>query len=87
MFGAGGALADPTSIYLLGSNAILLVILAIASTPYPAKLIAGVRDRLNSKQKQLCFTVAESIFFCAVILLSTAYLVDASYNPFLYFRF
>jgi len=27
------------------------------------------------------------VFTCAVLLVSTAYLVDGSYNPFLYFRF
>ena len=31
--------------------------------------------------------VLHCLFYAAVFLLSVAYLVDASYNPFLYFRF
>ncbi len=83
MFGAGGSFADPTSVYLLTTNAILLVILAVASTPYPAKLAS----KLYGKFTNISPVIVENLFYCAVILLSTAYLVDASYNPFLYFRF
>lgn len=83
MFGAGGAFLDRTSLYLLGANAILLVILALASTDIPAKLgnslIARIGDRPAS--------VVQNVVFCAVMIVSTAYLVDATFNPFLYFRF
>lgn len=32
-------------------------------------------------------TGARMIFYLGILLLSVAYLVDATYNPFLYFRF
>ena len=37
--------------------------------------------------RRLALPVLEPLFLAAVLLLSTAYLVDATYNPFLYFRF
>lgn len=83
MFGAGGSFANSTTVYLLMTNAILLIILAVASTPYPAKIAA----KLYAKATGIVPVTLENLFYCAVILLSTAYLVDASYNPFLYFRF
>ena len=84
MFGAGGALYDRTSLYLLSTNIILLVILALASTDIPAKLGNSLVDRLGEKPLS---AVVQNVVFAAVILISTAYLVDATYNPFLYFRF
>ena len=84
MFGAGGALYDKTSLYLLSTNIILLVILALASTDIPAKLGNSLVDRLVEKPLS---AVVQNVVFAAVILISTAYLVDATYNPFLYFRF
>ncbi len=86
MFGAGGSFAGPSTAYLLMSNAILFVILALASTPYPAKIANKVYNNLTLSGRILPTTL-ENLFYCAVILISTAYLVDASYNPFLYFRF
>lgn len=84
MFGAGGALYDKTSLYLLSTNIILLVILALASTNLPARLGNSLVDRLGEKPLS---AVVQNVVFAAVILISTAYLVDATYNPFLYFRF
>ena len=84
MFGAGGALYDKTSLYLLSTNIILLVILALASTDIPAKLGNSLVDRLGEKPLS---AIVQNVVFAAVILISTAYLVDATYNPFLYFRF
>lgn len=87
MFGAGGSFANPESVYLLYTNAILFVIFALASTPYPAKFASNIYTKLTSAAHQLAPVLFENLFYCALILLSTAYLVDASYNPFLYFRF
>lgn len=69
---------DRTLFLLLGSLS-LLVFSAFGSTPLPAKLA----DRFCKKGR----TILEPLFLGAVLLLSIAYLVDATYNPFLYFRF
>ncbi len=84
MFGASGSLADNTSMYLLLTNAVLFVILAFAATPAP-KMLAG--RLLNKLGENVSGTVIKNVVFVAILVLSTAYLVDASYNPFLYFRF
>jgi alginate O-acetyltransferase complex protein AlgI len=84
MFGAGGIpLVDNRAIYGLFSNMLLLVILIIASTPLPGKLYAKAMGRLSA-------IPATAIWCCAIaglFLASVAWLVDSSYNPFLYFRF
>ena len=69
---------DRTLFLLLGSLS-LLVFSAFGSTPLPAKLA----DRFCKKGR----TILEPLFLGAVLFLSIAYLVDATYNPFLYFRF
>lgn len=77
-------LYNQTTLYYFSSNMILLIILVIASTPL-LKLI--YHKLIQSK----CSLIIELIIIpvtCFLILtLSTAYLVDSSYNPFLYFRF
>ena len=69
---------DRTLFLLLGSLS-LLVFSAFGSTPLPAKLA----DRFCKKGR----TILEPLFLGAALFLSIAYLVDATYNPFLYFRF
>ncbi|MDD2418662.1 MAG: MBOAT family protein [Oscillospiraceae bacterium] len=86
MFGANGAPAfDNSSIYLLITNALLFIIAAIGCTDYPKRLTMRV-EKVFIKKPALSTLVG-----CVVLLgisgLCVAYLVDASYNPFLYFRF
>ena len=84
MFGAGGAPAsDQRAVYLLLGNLILFVILILASTPKPSQWIS----KLLSKTKEPAAGVLSLLFLASVTVLCFAYLVDSSYNPFLYFRF
>ncbi|MBQ8510602.1 MAG: MBOAT family protein [Clostridia bacterium] len=83
LFGAGGALFDESSLYLLTNNVILLVILAIASTPLPKYLAQKLMGRLS----EIPASLVQNLAYIAIMIVSVAYLVDASYNPFLYFRF
>ncbi|WP_169089953.1 MBOAT family O-acyltransferase [Paenibacillus sp. PL91] len=62
------------SLYLLYTNAILLVLLVLASMPK--------REKKNSFGP-----VAQLGWHAALFFMSVAYLVDATFNPFLYFRF
>ena len=82
MFGANGA-GGGTFMYYLTSNAILLVILAAASTSLPAKLARGISEKTAVGVR----SAVEILWFAAVFALSVAYLVDSTYNPFIYFRF
>jgi len=84
MFGAGGSLASRESLYLLASNAVLFVILIIASTSLPKYIACKVMDKLGSG---IPHALVKNLALIAIFLLSTAYLVASTYNPFLYFRF
>ncbi len=78
MFGGAG-LVNSNALYYLRLYGPLLIILVIASTPLPTLLYR----RLAEKKIPAWVPVLCAIF----LMLSTAYIVDASYNPFLYFRF
>ena len=83
MFGLGGyELVNTEFIYLLLNNLILLVILAVTSTDLPKKCIEKFAATKNTAVKFVNIAVLEIIFGICV-----AYLVAATYNPFLYFRF
>ena len=80
MFGfAGGGFADGSFGYYLGAYGPSLLVACVAATP----LMASLWRRLPKRGKQVLLPV----LLLAGLLLCTAYLVDATYNPFLYFRF
>lgn len=86
MFGLNGAgLLDGQSVYLLYTNLLLLLILVAASMNWGARLWNWISKKLAGCP--LRWQLLQNAAFIGVFLLSTAYLVDASYNPFLYFRF
>ena len=74
---------DGTALYLLRSNVVLLVAAAIGCTTGPLRLWNRVEDRLSDTAAVTLRTVGVVI----LLLLSIAFLVGDSYNPFLYFRF
>jgi alginate O-acetyltransferase complex protein AlgI len=84
MFG-GQALKlwDPLTLYYVKSYALVFLLAIIASTPYPKRLWERIRNRTSGF---ILDTVAALGVFM-VLFLSTAQLVDGSFNPFLYFRF
>uniref|UniRef100_UPI00260BE620 MBOAT family O-acyltransferase n=1 Tax=uncultured Flavonifractor sp. TaxID=1193534 RepID=UPI00260BE620 len=80
MFGmAQGGLIDPSVGYYFTSYLPMLIICCIASTP----LAAALWRKLPVKAVKVVLPVV----LLAGLIFSTAYLVDATYNPFLYFRF
>ncbi len=85
MFGAGSGLAGGETIYLLYNNALLFLFLILGSTQIPAKLAGKLLEKV--KNSDLLCILLRGGFYGAVFILSVAYLVDATYNPFLYFRF
>ena len=79
MFG-GAAWSNAAAVYYLKSYAVILAVAAIGSTP-----VIGTLGRKIECTKAV--TLLEPIMVAGLLLLSTAYLVDGSFNPFLYFRF
>ena len=80
MFGLAGApLIDGALGYYLTYYLPILCVAAVASTP----LAAGAFRKLPA----LPAKAAEAALIVAGLVVCTAYLVDGTYNPFLYFRF
>ena len=64
----------------LKSNAVLLAVAFFGATPVMKKLCFKFEDKLPVR-------ILEVVSIVLVLVVSTAYLVDGSFNPFLYFRF
>ena len=81
LFGSGtsGAISQ-LSFYYFKSYALLMVIAVIGSTPYPRKLA----EKLIPEKAKIFI---KPIWYGILLIICTAYIVDGSYNPFLYFRF
>lgn len=72
------------SLYYLRSYGPLFVMGIIGATP----VLKHLRHTLaNYPLTERCLTVAEPVAMAVLLLICTAYLVDGSFNPFLYFRF
>lgn len=83
MFGFGGLpLVSAEAVYQLKSFSVLIIIGIIGSTP----LIKNLAIKISEKREKIANT-AEPIILLALLALCTSYLVDGSFNPFLYFRF
>ena len=85
MFGAGGLpLLSTQAVYLLRSYGPLLALGILCATPLPKKLLTRLRE---AKGAAPALNALEPLCVLAVLALGTAFLVDGSFNPFLYFRF
>lgn len=87
MFGLNGtALFDREGLYLGGKYCVLFVILAFLATPV-MKRIADRLEHSHTGYGMALYRFGEKVIPAVLLCLSIAYIVDASYNPFLYFRF
>lgn len=85
MFGHGEIpLVSAECMYYLKSYRVLFVIAIIGATPAMKKLIIILQT--NEKVDKV-ITALELVVLAALMILITSYLVDGSFNPFLYFRF
>ena len=85
MFGAGAyPLVTAECLYYLRSYGFVLIIAIIGATP----LVKTCFTRLESTEFGKKFlAIAEPAAMLVILFVATAYLVDGSFNPFLYFRF
>lgn len=85
LFGANGeSLINASTVYYLKSYLVVLVIAIIGSTP----LLKNIIEKLKTKTiANKIINLLEPIAMASILIIVTAYLVDNSYNPFLYFRF
>ena len=78
LFG-GLPLTTAESLYYLRSYAVIFAVSIVGATPLPKLLAARIPEKARA--------VLEPLALIALLLTCTAYLVDGSFNPFLYFRF
>ncbi len=101
MFGASGLpITSVEGLYYLRSYLVILILAVIGATPLPGKVILAVKQlggagqSSNAKPTGLGETMGERILnllepivLVLLLAISTASLVNGSFNPFLYFRF
>lgn len=85
MFGAGSfPVVSAESLYYLKSFSVILVMAVIGATP----LVSGGIKRLREREAAAkVLNIMEPVFLMLLMLVITGYIVDGSFNPFLYFRF
>ena len=82
MFGLNGtSFINSEAIYYLKNYLVIIIIGIVCSIP----ILKLKRKREN--KKEIGISIISSIGYVAIVLLSTASLVNNSFNPFLYFRF
>ena len=85
LLGANGeSLINASTVYYLKSYLVVLVIAIIGSTPLLKNIIEKLKTKTNANK---IINLLEPIAMASILIIVTAYLVDNSYNPFLYFRF
>lgn len=89
MFGNAYAFTNSEVSLLFRSNALFLVIAVIASTPLAKKLFEAMKAYFEDNRERVAFMdrVFKPVINIFILVLSLAFLVGQSYNPFLYFRF
>lgn len=84
---------DYLSLYYLRSYLLTFVIGIVAATPIPAKAIRILLEHgtVNNNNSRLVASkmieLSAPLFMLVLLVLSTAGIVDSSFNPFIYFRF
>ena len=73
-------LLSSESIYYAKSYFIIIIIGIIGTTPFMKNLFN--KEKMKKVQK-----VLEPIFLLLILVICTSYIIDGSFNPFLYFRF
>ena len=85
LFGAGGIpFASAETFYYLRSYAVLLVAALVGATPLVKNL--AIKFSTSKKLGKVC-NIVEPVVLVGLLVVVTAFLVDSSSNPFLYFRF
>lgn len=85
MFGAGEIpLVSKELIYYLKDYGVILIIALIGATPAVKNLVLKLRENKTAEKITDCL---EPVVLVGLMLVMTAFLVDGSFNPFLYFRF
>lgn len=85
LFGAGGiSLVSAEALYCFRSYAVVLLFGVIGALPVCRKIVRNISQNPVGNR---ILNIAEPVVLAVLMAVMTAYLVDGSFNPFLYFRF
>ena len=85
MFGLGGVpVVSAEFFYYLKSYGLTLALAVIGATPLVKNT---VNKCLENRKMEKVINILEPVVLVGLLVVMTAYLVDGSFNPFLYFRF
>ena len=85
MFGVSGLpLWSGETGYYLGSYGLVLIAAVLGATPLVKTAVLKLKEKRTGA---LVCDILEPVFVVAMLLVVTAYFVDGSFSPFLYFRF
>lgn len=88
MFGAGGETWNINSFWLLCEYSVMISLCVFFASDAPKNLRERIDKRLLAAGVRISvFKIIEPIITLLLLIASTAYLVNQSYNPFLYFNF
>lgn len=82
MFGGNAVGADSTGLYYLSEYIITLIICIFGATDIPMRLVSRAKRKAGTVSAYL-----SPALNAAALLVCTVFLADATYNPFMYFRF
>ena len=77
-------LSSREMIYYFRSYLVVLIIGIVAATPLLRSFVLKLKE--NKKISRI-INVLEPIYLVVLLMIVTAYLIDSSFNPFIYFRF
>lgn len=85
MFGTGGLpLVSAESLYYAKSYAVTFLIAVIGATPLCKNVVSKLAETARGAQ---VLAILQPVWLVLLLAACTAFLVDGSFNPFLYFRF
>ena len=85
LFGGGGEVfINDICLYYLNSYGLILLMACFGATPICKNLVEKISKNKTGKK---IINILEPIYLGVLLLIVTTYLIDGSYNPFLYFRF
>ena len=85
LFGLNGeCFVNSYTLYYLKNYLVIIIAGIIGATPILKDLIQSLRKKSSLNK---IINIIEPIYMVILILIVTSYLIDNSYNPFLYFRF
>ena len=74
------AIISPESLYYFKSYLVVILVGVIGATPF-------LKNLANKEKLHKAMNFIEPVFLLLILTICTSYIIDGSFNPFLYFRF